>query len=234
MVSNPKNFLIIGGTHGVEPQSTYVVENIAKYLSSESIFDAPTQNLFKIYKKNLTKPCFEEDIVAKDFVAKNLLLIPDYNRYGLENNTRGNEHEVDLNRNFPATNWSSNYMDRAYFPGISPGSEEQTKALVKIIKANSFDLIISIHTNHFVKHANHPQVNFDGIENTYGHEQATLLSKLIELPLTHDIGYATNGSLGSYAKDLKIPCITLELDDKLSNEGSWALYGFTLLRFLCN
>lgn len=227
-----ESILIIGGVHGVEPQSAFVAENLAQYLEFQLANKVATENLFKVYQGEIKESFLEgTPFGSEDFVPKSMMIIPDYNRYGLANNTRGNEHEVDLNRNFPAKNWSPNYSDRAYMPGMMPGSEDQTKALIKIIKENHFDLIISIHTNHYVKHANPPQVNYDGPLDSYGHKQAHLLSELIELPLTHDIGYSTPGSLGSYAKDLQIPCITLELDDRLSNDGSWALYGFSLLRF---
>lgn len=227
-----ERILIIGGVHGVEPQSAFVAENIAQHLEFQLVNKVATENLFKIYQGEIKESFLAgTPFGSENFTPKSLMIIPDFNRYGLANNTRGNEHEVDLNRNLPASNWSPNYSDRAYFPGAMPGSEDQTKALVKIIKENNFTLILSIHTNHYVKHANIAQVNFDGIPNSHGHEQAKLLSELIELPLTDDIGYSTPGSLGSYAKDLKIPCITLELDDRLSNDGSWALYGFSLLRF---
>jgi len=39
-----------------------------------------------------------------------------------------------------------------------------------------------------------------------------------QLEFTEDIGYPTPGSLGSYAKDRMIDCITIEFDDNDSPE----------------
>lgn len=213
-----KNILIIAGTHGVEPQSEYLARSIAKEFKLQKIISAKFEKLF--------------DYFEGEVETKKIVLIPDLNRYGLKNNSRTNARGVDLNRNMPAYNWSSNYSDKAYYPGREPASEEETKLLVEIIKDHNFDLFLSIHTNHYVRHKNVPQVNFDGPQDSIGHIQAGVLADLLELPLTHDIGYSTPGSLGSYAKDLEIPCITLELDDKFSSEGAWAKYGAGLKKFL--
>lgn len=207
--------LIIGGTHGVEPQSTYVVEKLAQHFNLLEHKPPELNRLFKVYRGML------------EFRLE-LILIPDLNRYGLDHNTRGNAKGVDLNRNMPAANWSSNYTNLVYFPGTRPGSELETQALVNIIKENNIGLIISLHTNHYVANPNPPQVNYDGLIRAPGHKIALKLGRLLELPVTEDIGYPTPGSLGSYAKDQKIPCITLEMDDKYSNEGAWAKYGTAL------
>ena len=132
----------------------------------------------------------------------------------------------------PAANWSSNYANLAYFPGTQPASELEVQALVNIIRENNFGLIISLHTNHYVANPNPPQVNYDGLIGTAGYKQAMKLSQVLELPLTEDIGYPTPGSLGSYCRDQKISCITLEMDDKYSNEDAWAKYGYVLANFL--
>jgi len=213
-----KSILILGGTHGVEPQSEYVAHQLAKHFKLKQVFNSKYDTLFDLFQGEIT--------------GKQVTLIPDFNRYGLKNNTRGNFNDVDLNRNMPAYNWNSNYESKDYYPGREPASEDETRALVDIIKANEFDMFLSIHTNHYVRHKNPPQVNFDGPQDTVGHIEANELARIIELPLTHDIGYSTPGSLGSYANDLEIPCATLELDDKYSSEGSWAKYGAALIKFL--
>ncbi len=214
-----KQILILGGTHGVEPQSTYVVEHLAEHLKLIEQNSPELNGLFKLYQGSLE-------------TGLELVLIPDLNRYGLENNSRGNARGVDLNRNMPAENWSSNYSNLAYFPGTHPASELETQALVNIIRKNNFDLIISLHTNHYVANPNPPQVNYDGLILAPAYKEVTRLAELLELPVTDDIGYPTPGSLGSYAKDLNIPCITLEMDDNYSNENSWAKYGYILAKFL--
>lgn len=213
-----KNVLILGGTHGVEPQSEYVVRKLAEHFKLKQVSNPKYDSLFDLFEGEIS--------------GKQVVMIPDLNRYGLKNNTRGNSNGVDLNRNMPSFNWSSHYEAKDYYPGREPASEDETKALVDIIKSHAFEIFLSIHTNHFVQHENPPQVNFDGPQDTVGHVKAATLAEIIELPLTHDIGYSTPGSLGSYAKDQNIPCATLELDDKYKPEGSWAKYGSALIEFL--
>lgn len=218
MAVEVEKILIIGGVHGVEPQSAYVAEKLIIEFGLQEERPCKLEMIFKYYL----------GLVGANFVA----VIPDFNRYGLERNLRGNVHAVDLNRNFPASNWSSHYSNKAYFPGSSPGSETETKRLVEIIDGLYPTMIIALHTNHYVQHFHPPQVNYDCVEECRGIERAHKLSEYLELPLTNDIGYPTPGSLGSYAKQRKIPCITLEMDDKYSNQGAWAKYGPELMRFL--
>ncbi|MDA1020756.1 MAG: murein tripeptide amidase MpaA, partial [Cyanobacteria bacterium] len=56
------------------------------------------------------------------------------------------------------------------------------------------------------------------------------LADRLELPLTRDIGYPTPGSLGTYCMENNIDCMTLELDDNLSNEETWQRYGIKLAK----
>lgn len=213
-----KSILILGGTHGVEPQSSYVASGIARELHLTKIGNVSYDRFFDYY----------EGLAG----SIHLRIIPDLNRYGLAHKTRGNAHGVDLNRNMPASNWSSNYTDMAYFPGMHPASEEEVKLLVQILEARKPDFIISIHTNHYVKNHNPPQVNYDGPLDSWGHTQAHILAELLDLPFTHDIGYATPGSLGSYCKDHQIACATLEMEDEFSDQNAWAKYGLEMIRFL--
>ena len=197
--------LIIAGTHGQEPQSTFVarklVESYGLKLKSSEPFDF--------------------------YQGEKIDILPDFNRYGLENGSRGNANGVDLNRNMPASNWSKIHSNPGYYPGEAPASELETKALVEIIK---HCIIISIHTNHFVANANEPQLNYDGSDKSLALAQE--LADKLALPLTRDIGYPTPGSLGTYCMENNIDCMTLEFDDNLDNEATWQRYGPSLLEFL--
>lgn len=213
-----EKILIIGGVHGVEPQSSFVAEELIKSFKLQEERPCKLEMVFKYYI----------GLVNSTYIA----IIPDFNRYGLEKNLRGNVHGVDLNRNFSAANWSSHYDHKAYLPGSSPASETETKRLIEIIDGLNPSLIIALHTNHYVQHFHPPQVNYDGVTDCKGYERAEKMSQLLELPLTNDIGYPTPGSLGSYAKEKTVPCITLEMDDKYSNNGAWAKYGPELIKFI--
>lgn len=202
--------LIIAGTHGQEPQSTYVARQLIEILGLKLKSSEP----FDFYQ------------------GEKIDIIPDLNRYGLEHCTRGNANGVDLNRNMPVSNWISEHSHPGYYPGNQAASEIETKALIEIIQQCIINYglckIVSIHTNHFVANANEPQLNYDGSDKSL--EFAQSLADRLELPLTRDIGYPTPGSLGSYCKENNIDCMTLELDDNLDNEETWQRYGIKLAK----
>ena len=178
--------LIIGCIHGCEPQSKEVCE---MYI-----------------EENKDKPFMDNSY---------LLIIPCLNPDGLELNTRTNANGVDLNRNFPSNTWRpvlKNEDKSPYYPGVSAGSEPETKIIIDLLKKNNFKKIISIHTNHFIQNPNPPMINFDGEDSM---ELAEKLGQVIHLPVHSDIGYSTPGSLGTWVGiELKKISITIELDDK--------------------
>ena len=50
MPQSIERILIIGGTHGVEPQSTYVVEKLAKHFKFKEQQLPELDQLFKLYR----------------------------------------------------------------------------------------------------------------------------------------------------------------------------------------
>jgi protein MpaA len=127
---------------------------------------------------------------------------------GYAAHTRTNAHKVDLNRNFPASNWSSRSSSRSAknFGGASSASEPETLALMHTIDALRPRLIISIHS------MEKPCNNYDGPAK----QIAELMSKYNGYPATPTIGYPTPGSMGTYCGiDRQIPMITLELPRRL-------------------
>lgn len=205
-------FLALAGVHGQEPQSSYLLGELSKG------FTLVDKETFEVY--------FYSDPKLE------IYSIPRLNEYGLLQNTRGNKNKVDLNRNLPASNWSKDCDNKEYFPGNEPCSEIENLKLVSIIQSFQPDLILSIHTNHFVTKEHPPQVNFDGLESGPGIGYAKKLAEIIDLEFTMDIGYSTPGSLGSYAKDIDIPCITLELDHSLDDKASYERYFDALNKFI--
>ena len=179
--------IIIGGIHGVEPQSAEICE---LYIN-------------EIKDKSFPQDCF-------------LVLIPCVNPDGIELKTRGNANGVDLNRNFPSNGWQSVPLanNNAYYPGVKPASEPETQVIVNLLNKYNFKKIIAIHTNHTIQFPNPPMVNYDGEQSR---ELAEEVSAAIGLPSHHDIGYPTPGSLGCWVgKELKKISVTVELDDTKS------------------
>jgi len=133
--------------------------------------------------------------------TKRVILIPIMNPDGYIKNQRTNANGVDINRNFPTSNWTSKYQTKRYFPGKYPASEPETRAAIDLIRESNPAKIITVHSPL-------ETVNYDGPALNL----ARIISKLTGYPLKEYIGYPTKGSFGTYAgKELGIPTITLEL-----------------------
>jgi protein MpaA len=127
-------------------------------------------------------------------------IVPALNVDGLAAGTKNNANDVDLNRNFAASNWVAEHK-AGYFPGTAPESEPETKALVSLIESCGAGRIIALHSPFRV-------VNWDGT----GQALAERMGELNGYGASGDIGYPTPGSLGSkYGVDAGLEVITLEI-----------------------
>ena len=141
---------------------------------------------------------------------------------GMTLGTRGNANGVDLNRNFPTSNWCAEPVfarsileasrDTSFSPGNAPASEPEISALISLIKTLSPQTILSMHA---------PIACIDAPERTAAVQS---LCDAFNLPWKPDIGYPTPGSLGTWCKEQKSPeCITLELP-RMSLEALYDRY----------
>lgn len=132
-------------------------------------------------------------------------IIPLSNPDGWRKNSRTNNNGVDINRNFPTKNWhreATKYWEKSTqknprrFPGISPGSEKETKCVMKHIQDFSPNLIVSIHTPLGLLDLDGPKVHH--------------YPQYKKLPWLRLGNYP--GSLGRYMwQDKKVPVLTIEL-----------------------
>jgi protein MpaA len=130
---------------------------------------------------------------------------------GLARRLRTNERLVDLNRNFPAANWAKTRRG-IYFGGNEAGSEPETLALIKLFEELRPARVVSIHS------MDRPCNNYDGP----GRKMAEVMSGFNGYAVKDNIGYATPGSLGSWAGiDRGIPIVTLELPRRMGGEEAW-------------
>ena len=158
--------------------------------------------------------------LARELVAqppgRDTWIIPALNLDGLAAGSKNNANDVDLNRNFAASNWSAKH-EPGYFPGASPASEPETQALAALIERIGARRLIALHSPFRC-------VNYDGS----GRVLAQLMGGLNGYEVTGDIGYPTPGSFGSrYGVDLGLEVITLEIplmdDDDAWRENRTAL-----------
>jgi protein MpaA len=141
--------------------------------------------------------------------GRRLVILPVVNPDGLARRTRVNANGVDLNRNFPARNWKPGPRY-----GSEPASEPETRTLIKIIRQFQPRRILAIHSPLRV-------VNYDGPAEAL----ALKMADACDYPVSDSIGYATPGSLGSYAGvDWETAVITLELGKEVTRENVWPLF----------
>ncbi|MDF2691272.1 MAG: murein peptide amidase [Gammaproteobacteria bacterium] len=187
--------LLIGGTHGDEPEGVILAEALLAHL--------------KAHPESASVPW---------------ILIPCINPDGYVKNERVNGHGVDLNRNYPASNWSNEHSKPRYFPGPHPASEPEIQALVKLIIDVKPKLIIHFHS------IEDPCIVCTGKP---GLKAAEILSKVSGYPVKEDIGYPTPGSLSEYGwHDLKIPVICIEEREKIDLNSIWPRFKKALLEIL--
>jgi protein MpaA len=122
-----------------------------------------------------------------------------------KNNARG----VDLNRNWPAKNWSPVYKG-IEFPGEGPASEPETQALHALLERAAPRTIVALHSPFRT-------VNYDGA----GGPLAERMAAKNGYGASADIGYPTPGSFGTYyGVERNLEVITLEIPP-MSPEQAW-------------
>lgn len=130
---------------------------------------------------------------------------------GLLRGTRGNARGVDLNRNFPTSNWSSepvHYKSRAndardiaLSPGARPASEPETAALLALLERLQPRAVVSLHSA------------LACVDDAGASPLGRRLATRCALPFLTEIGYPTPGSMGTWAGEHGLNLVTLELED---------------------
>ena len=129
---------------------------------------------------------------------------------GTVRGTRCNGRGVDLNRNFPTSNWKSDpvcYKSRAadardieLSPGLHPASEPETVALIDVIDKLKPRAVVSLHSA------------LACIDDAGSSSLGVQLAARTGLPLQGDIGYPTPGSMGTWAGERNLVLVTYEVE----------------------
>ncbi len=189
--TNLPKFVLLGGIHGDEPEGSKIVFDFIEFAKGKT----------------------------EDFRAC-VIAVPSYNPDGLAKNERTNGNGVDLNRNFPSSDWNIEHRAPRYYPGPNPSSESETRGLVSLLNKLKPFLVIHCHT--YI-----PQINYTGIESKVW---AQILAKDFGHPVTEDIGYPTPGSLGQYClHNLKAACVCIELPEEVAPDVAWRMVGPSIL-----
>ena len=194
-----KPILLMGGIHGDEPEGVELAQKTLTWLEEEAAAGRSEQ----------TAPW---------------ILIPCLNKDGFAKRQRVNGRGVDLNRNYPSSDWAPTAPKERYFPGPSPGSEPEIQGVVELLQSFQPRLVIHCHSwKPMVVYAGEP-----------AQKDAERLAKSSGYEVFPDIGYPTPGSLSQYGwLDHKIPVICIEEQDELTDLSVvWPHFGEGLKEIL--
>ncbi|RME37134.1 MAG: DUF2817 domain-containing protein, partial [Planctomycetota bacterium] len=178
--------LVLGGIHGDEPKSVRLVRRLVDELERDSPLAA----------------------------AVRWVLVPVVNPDGYERRKRRNARGVDVNRNFPTTDWTPGSPRSRMYGGLRAGSEPETRAVMRAVERFKPDAIVTVHSIDGRRHCN----NYDGPAETL----ARAMSRRNGYPVRGSIGYPTPGSLGTWAGvERRIPVVTLELPSHHCPQRCW-------------
>lgn len=131
---------------------------------------------------------------------------------GMVRGTRGNARGIDLNRNFPTSNWQPDpvfYKSRAHdardialSPGPEPASEPETRALLSLLDRLAPRAVVSLHSA------------LACVDDSGASHLGRQLADRCTLPFLTEIGYPTPGSMGTWASERGLNLVTLELEDE--------------------
>jgi hypothetical protein len=181
--SGPTKIVWIVGIHGDEPEGAASADGLSQMVADD--------------------PGLSARVTA--------VVVKDANPDGRAANTRTNANGVDLNRNFPATDFDSTN------PGFgrSPLSQPESLLLHDLVVNERPNVVVSCHAWRGAAF-----INFDGPAERL----ATVLSTSSRMPLrpSNQLGESTPGSLGSWlGRDLEVATITIEWPRGTEANGDW-------------
>lgn len=191
--TGPSIVLFVGGIHGNEKSSV---------LTMESWLDELERHADRIP------------------AGRTIVVITNANPDGYSVNSRFNAQGVDLNRNFPSTNWSSTvsgpgYTNLANGGGTSPLSAPEASALASFSQQYRPRLVLSFHAV-----ASLVSPNYAGDSEALGHLYASKTSYSFANGSQTDaaLGYTTTGDYEFWLRDIGIPNLLIEQTSLSKNE----------------
>lgn len=143
--SGPDVTLVLGGVHGDEPASPFVVDHLIAYLRAG----------------------------CSALAGHTAVLVARVNPDGVTRRTRVNALGVDLNRNLPTRDWTARARAPRYNPGPFPGSAPETQALMRLVARTHPCKIITIHAPYHQLNIDGPALALARVMAQYDHYPIT-------------------------------------------------------------
>lgn len=121
---------------------------------------------------------------------------------------RWNRHNVDLNRNLPAPDWSPEPVNPRYPPGPKPASEPETAAFLGALRRVEPSTVLTLHSykETFVEIERPPEALPDTLN-----QAVDGFVRAVGIERRQSIGYPTPGALGAYGLHNGLLVLTYEL-----------------------
>jgi protein MpaA len=152
----------------------------------------------------------------EELEGRRVVITPVANPDGFAENVRHNKNGVDLNRNFPASNFDAEVKVH----GSTPLSEPESRALMRVMMTYFPDRVITMHQPLNC-------MDWDGEESK---KMASVMAEKCELPFKQ-VG-TRPGSLGAFVGlTLGKPIVTVELPGDAGMDGDklWDEYGEAII-----
>jgi protein MpaA len=148
-------------------------------------------------------------LATKPEILNKLVIVPILNPDGFAQHSRCNANNVDLNRNFPSSDWSPEATSPRYPPGAHAGSEPETAAILKYILKNQIKIVVDLHSYKEAVLLPLYKRNDNALDT-----HVRTLSQDTGLPIVYeqtDLGYAIGGGLHNWCFEHDIHNLTIEL-----------------------
>lgn len=182
--------LFTGGIHGEEHSGKYTMNSWTSYLEA---------NAHKLP------------------AGRQVVVVPAVNPDGLARGTRLNAAGVNLDRNYPSSDWAKSIQTSGrHLPeggGSAPASEPETKAIVGLVNSLKIRLAVSHHAQGSLVGSN-SVADADRLALSYG--SAVGYGSMIG-NAEETMGYAITGELEVWLGERGIPAILIELPNRRSN-----------------
>lgn len=183
--SGGTTILFTGGIHGSERSGSYIMHDWISYLDNNA---------------------------NKIPADKKIVIVPDVNPDGLATNSRYNANNVNIDRNFPSTNWTADIDNSSGLTvgggGVSALSEPETRALANLTASLQPRLEVSFHAK-----GNLVGANQSGDSVSIANQYASSVGYRSMIGLAEEtMGYTITGEYEDWAgEQYGIPAILIEL-----------------------